>query len=1442
MKELVYTRGSGSVVPAPEDPRPCETEVIMDSQSCGSAPEGSDGSNIEADKGSGIVGYDTQNSDISSTKLDTGGSERTVVHHGSSSSESSSVKHAATHSKLSADYDTMSVECVTENLGAEHNQSTKYNQESTESMRCEPKSDEDAETSAGLTLSQRDTAQVSTLNSDDSRCALHLEKDQQDRITLLLEMEDAVSDGLVSKVMGEDNLTFGCDLEQQIDQVQVGIGSVANQTNSCSIKLGEQGSDINLGNQIEKDINNDAKNQAVKSGCTDMEKQVDGDNDVRCQSVEGSCTDIEKQLLDISTSDSREETVESSSTDMENVASQVSGMNVIKTEQSSNSNMIVTAGQDTHHTDSGETIEKISDSIEKGESFGEHVEKQEENVSSGDPDAEMNDVLSDEPSEDLHTTKLGKICRICGEMTVKYDGPKKGVPKEEVVKHVKKVWNVDISNESAEVYPLNVCLSCERKIKRIYLKVSKRKKCELFRDKPAEFVEHSGSDCTVCLLKEETPLPILSSESIIKNKGSVGGGAADAQETLTKNNAPPQAQESRRNTTRKRSREELRDAFRTIGIQTEDPGNLDSITGLEEHDYTQEEALRQYLIMPKKIGTRTPYQKQSLCSVNAKYIRQDRLKPLISHIDKFCQVHKEDKIDVMFFLLIQTLRDANDRARENLVTDIWCKKNSIGVSLTDEECLAKRILLKQTKEQYRKEYCYYKDKLDKSVLKPPFIIDRLEKTYFPEHLDYFVTDGKAGPVIYQHEKSTHPSHFNITELPESKIDAGRGGSVVGTRWHYFDAVAKTLEELSCYTENEIQDLDEETCIHVDMMDYFEEKRDMTSLSDKTTDAPGPGGRTAQCKMMTYFFGVQSMQAVVESKVTPLYKANSFTTLFRPLMKAIVGEGSAINPTYAAIEMERTAMADKIFHITLPNGTPLRFMVTFTNSAAEMRKDYRNTIGLSLSSFKKAPVVINRYGSVCLELKRSWLASSPRLVHISQVTNSRTRCSRCGEQGHNVRKCSVPSDGGRDGTHRRKKKQRTVPPSPYPSPPSQTLQPPARTSEMMEMAPPPPPPPLQAPLQQQHQHQQLQQQQQQQEQQQPQQPQPAPCSILPDTPDNLSQEDGADIIRSTEQILWTCPGLSNVPPTEDTQVLIPATAPVSSSSAQYPGVVPQRSQAGSAPVYVWAYTVVQPTHTGGQQAPSEQLSLVPPPQQPAQALTVVQHHSVPHHSTPQSHQQIAGTAGTHQQVSQSDSTQASQQQLPVIHHQQQQQPTPSSQHLPVIHQHQQQQQQQQTPTSQQQIIVTHHQASQPDTSQSSQQQHLHVIHQQARQVVPASQPSQHLHILPQLTRIPAPPQQLPVIHQQSSRHTASHLNQLQQVSQKTSSQINLIPQQMSIVHQQAAAPQPALSAVQQQQRAAHQATLTHQTQLHSTDATQAQQVLHPQTSSIQPVLDTNWQPQ
>ncbi|KAG7154867.1 V(D)J recombination activating protein 1-like, partial [Homarus americanus] len=918
---------------------------------------------------------------------------------------------------------------------------------------------------------------------------------------------------------------------------------------------------------------------------------------------------------------------------------------------------------------------------------------------------------------------------------------------------------------------------CERKIKRLYSKISKRKKCEIFRQKPAEFVEHSKVNCSVCLLKERTPSPPrLPSCELSKQEinAITEVGKNQNNDTDTRVNSRPQTLlESRRNSARKRNWEDQGIFLRTVGCQTELDSGLENMTGLEEHDYTQDETLSQFLVLPKKLGGRTPYQKQSLSSVNAKYIRQDRLKPLIAHIDKFCQVHKEDKIDAMFFLLMQTLRDAGDRARENLVLDIWCKKNNVGMSLTEEECLAKRILLKQTKDQYRKEYSYYKEKLEKSVLKPPFIIDKLEKTYFPEYLEYFVTDGDSGPVIYQHEKSTHPSYFTITDSPEgtSKGDNTRTG-VMGARWRYFDAVAKTLEELSHSIENEIQEIDEDFCIRVDMFDYCEEKRDLTNFSDKN-DSSG-SGRGVQSKMITYFFGVQSLHALVENKITSIYKSSSNTIQFRPLMKALVAEGTALHPAIMTIDEERAAITDKIFHITLPSGTPLRFKVFFANSSLEIRKDYRNISGLTLSSFKKVPVVINRYGTICLELKRSWLATSPRLVHVSRVTNSRTKCSRCGEQGHNVRKCSVSSEVAGDIIvhHKKRKKQRTVPSPSYSTTIGQTTQVFAKDSKMLDLVPQ-----QQQPQQPQHHH--------------PHQESQNPLSHLATGATAIDQNSG--IIRSDEQILWTCPGLGSTPAQigthapQGTQVLIPTHVP--SSSAEYQSV-PQRShtqisQGTSAPVYVWTYTVVQPQQGSSQQHP-QQLSLVhhQPAQQAvsqhSQQLSVV-HQQTAQQDTSQQHQQISvvhqqptqpGTPQQHQQLSvvhqQSGQQSAAQQsqQLSVIHQQTSQQPPPQQTQMSVIHQQQiQRPSQQQAATPQINLIAQ--QSNHPQTVQQSQQQ-LSVVHQQ-----PTTQPQT--------------PQQLSVVHQQQTSQSVNIVHQQGPQSQTTQPEASSPQQQL--IHPQSSELQP-----------------------------------------------------
>lgn len=647
---------------------------------------------------------------------------------------------------------------------------------------------------------------------------------------------------------------------------------------------------------------------------------------------------------------------------------------------------------------------------------------------------------SEELDTDEHAVKLGKVCRICGEMKVKYDGPKKGIPKKDVVKHVKKIWNIDISDESPEVYPVNVCVSCERKIKRLYLKISKRKKCELYRARPAEFIEHSEKDCHVCQLEEKIEVLPSCTPTLALSEQENGGVCDDER----KMNTPClTSHESCRNSPRKKCLERRETSFVSVSSQTGSFHGRANITGLEEHDYTQDECLD----IPKKQGGRMPYHKLALSSVTAKYIRQDRLKPLIAHIDKFCEVQKEDKTEVLFFLLVQSLRDTGDRVREGLVTDIWFHRDSSNTSLTEEECLAKRILLKQTKDQYRKEYSYYKEKLNKCVLKPPCLLDRLEKTFFPENLEYWVTEGDGGHIIHQHSKGVGPSFLSIPQSNGCRQGEEAQRGVLGVRWHYPDALAKTLEELWGTLEREVE---VDMYLQAEVEDYWEERRDASAYAEKTDSS----GRTIQSKLVNYMFGVLTLQMVIKDKVTSVYKVDPNVALYRPLMKAHLGEGGTLEPSLSAIEVERTSLLDKVVHIRLPNAAILRVVISFASPVVKARKDYRlvlffsrlvfpysilhsldvthaiipktilymtvqfcslvkivilplnsprNLGGLNLWSLRKIPAILSRYGSICLDLKRSWLASSPRLISVCTVVSAKIKCSRCGHQGHNVRR-------------------------------------------------------------------------------------------------------------------------------------------------------------------------------------------------------------------------------------------------------------------------------------------------------------------------------------------------------------------------------------------------------------------------------------------------------
>ena len=82
------------------------------------------------------------------------------------------------------------------------------------------------------------------------------------------------------------------------------------------------------------------------------------------------------------------------------------------------------------------------------------------------------------------------------------------------------------------------------------------------------------------------------------------------------------------------------------------------------------------------------------------------MKPVIDYINEFCKQNNENKSDVLFFALHDSLREAND-PRMNIIDNAWKNKSQ---TLNAQECLAMRVDALQSKTQYKHQYFFLKEK------------------------------------------------------------------------------------------------------------------------------------------------------------------------------------------------------------------------------------------------------------------------------------------------------------------------------------------------------------------------------------------------------------------------------------------------------------------------------------------------------------------------------------------------------------------------------------------------------------------------------------------------------------------------------------------------------------------------------------------------------------
>lgn len=81
---------------------------------------------------------------------------------------------------------------------------------------------------------------------------------------------------------------------------------------------------------------------------------------------------------------------------------------------------------------------------------------------------------------------------------------------------------------------------------------------------------------------------------------------------------------------------------------------------------------------------------------------------MFSMLDEFCDLNNENTDDVLFSMLATTLYDNGKKELANKIEYLWVQRTDY--ILTADECLASRVDLLQTKNQYGEQFDFLNSK------------------------------------------------------------------------------------------------------------------------------------------------------------------------------------------------------------------------------------------------------------------------------------------------------------------------------------------------------------------------------------------------------------------------------------------------------------------------------------------------------------------------------------------------------------------------------------------------------------------------------------------------------------------------------------------------------------------------------------------------------------
>lgn len=325
--------------------------------------------------------------------------------------------------------------------------------------------------------------------------------------------------------------------------------------------------------------------------------------------------------------------------------------------------------------------------------------------------------------------------------------------------------------------------------------------------------------------------------------------------------------------------------------------------------------------------------KTPLSELKKSYVKNCRLATIIKQMDEFCSTHHESKLDVLYFLIIDELQALGDTEKVTIVKKM--RDDVITHSLSSQESLAMRVDLLQSKSQYKKQYQLLKDKGD-NIMATPYQVDKEEATYMAPAAEYQVIAEPHTDIYASMTGESKP--VDIMEGFDTKIRDYPVPNCKGVRWHYADAVAKTLEEIDPLIEEELQRLGVEgegLILTTTVKDGGDGLGDVAIHREKAL-------RYLPDKALRFSFCVLGSSVELEGQLKPVFKEplpNSVRTN-RPLLEAIADENNKASAVVCLkpIEEERAIMEGNVLKVKIGPDKFRMHRMKFINSMLDEKYD------------------------------------------------------------------------------------------------------------------------------------------------------------------------------------------------------------------------------------------------------------------------------------------------------------------------------------------------------------------------------------------------------------------------------------------------------------------------------------------------------------------------